>query len=123
MKERVKNLRREQTAAESKLWNALRDRRFCNFKFRRQRIIGPYIVDFVCLKSRIIIEADGAQHLENKEYDGIRTQYLESCGYRVLRFWNHQILEELDLVLNTIYLTLIRPIGHLLPNWEKESHC
>ena len=107
MKQRVAELRKNQTEAETKLWYALRNRRFCNFKFRRQKIIGSYIVDFVCLKHRLIIEVDGSQHLHNKEYDDIRTEFLGSCGYQVLRFWNNQILQELGLVLETIYLTLI----------------
>ena len=106
MKELARNLRRGQTKAEIRLWYALRNRQFSNFKFRRQRIIGPYITDFVCLKYRLIIELDGSQHLENQEYDAVRTEFLEACGYRVLRFWNNQVLQELDLVLNVIYLAL-----------------
>ena len=108
LKERVKTLRKNQTEVEIKLWKALRNRQFCNFKFRRQKIIGPYIVDFVCLKNRLIIEVDGCQHLEQQEYDDIRTKFLGSCGYKVLRFWNNQVLKEFDLVLNIIYETLIR---------------
>lgn len=106
MKKYIVKLRKNQTIAETKLWYALRNRRFCNFKFRRQRMIGSYIVDFVCLKHRLIIEVDGSQHLNDKEYDDIRTEFLESCGYQMLRFWNNQILQELNLVLDTIYLTL-----------------
>ena len=106
MKEYVAELRKNQTEAEIKLWYALRNRRFCNFKFRRQKIIGFYIVDFICLKSRLIIEVDGSQHLGNKEYDDMRSDFLESRGYRVLRFWNNQILQDLTSVLETIYLTL-----------------
>ena len=108
MKKHVAVLRKNQTETETKLWHALRNRRFCNFKFRRQRSIGIYIADFVCLKYRLILEIDGSQHLDNKKYDDIRTEFLRSHGYEVLRFWNNQILQELDQVLEAIYLTLIR---------------
>ena len=108
LKERARALRKNQTNPENKLWHALRNRRFLNYKFRRQRLIGPYIADFVCLKHRLIIELDGFQHLNNQEYDAIRTEYLEAGGYHVLRFWNNQVLTELDLVLEAIQLILIR---------------
>lgn len=71
-------------------------------------MVGSYIVDFVCLKYRLIIEVDGSQHLDNRGYDNVRTQFLESCGYQVLRFWNNQILQDLEYVLEVIYITLIR---------------
>lgn len=76
MKELARNLRRNQTATEIKLWQSLRKRRFCKFKFRRQHVIGPYIVDFICLKRKLIIEVDGSQHLDNHEYDKERTSFL-----------------------------------------------
>ena len=107
MKERARYLRQEQTRAETRLCHALRNRSFLNFKFRRQRVIGAYIVDFVCLKSKLILELDGSQHLQNQEYDAIRTDYLQACGYQVLRFWNNQVLEELDSLLNTIFIYIL----------------
>ena len=106
MKERTKNLRKAQTRAEIKLWHLLRGRRFFHYKFRRQRVFGFYIVDFVCLKHRLIVELDGSQHLENQVYDNIRTRFLESLGFRVLRFWNNQVLNEIEIVLNAIHLAL-----------------
>ncbi len=106
MKERARNLRKKQTGTECKLWFALRKRRFCGYKFKRQQIIGSYIVDFVCLKQKLIIEVDGCQHLDNQEYDLNRTIFLNTLGFRVLRFWNNQILIELKDVLNRIYAEL-----------------
>jgi len=127
MKERARDLRKSQTIPERKLWLALRERRFCGYKFRRQRVFGSYVADFVCLKKRLIIEVDGSQHLDNQEYDNIRTLYLNALGFRVLRFWNNQVMSELRDVLNTIYIALSNnphpPFGHLLPHREKEYHC
>ena len=105
-KEFVTNLRKNQTIFENKIWNSLRGRRFLDFKFRRQRPIGPYIVDFVCFKKKIIIELDGSQHQEQQNYDLERTKYLESQGFKVLRFWNNQIAYEYENVLAAIYLAL-----------------
>jgi very-short-patch-repair endonuclease len=121
MKERARDLRRFQTNTEGQLWSALKARRFSGCKFRRQRIIGTYIVDFVCLRKKIIIELDGSQHLDNKAYDQNRTEFLESLGFKVLRFWNNEVLHSWNSVLNTIYDALIEtqpssgPSGHLLP--------
>ena len=106
MKEFVKNLRKNQTEAETRLWAILRSRRFCHIKFRRQRIIGSYIVDFVCLKHRLIVELDGSQHLVDQAYDTTRTYFLNSKGFKVLRFWNDQVLREQEVVLNAIFLEL-----------------
>jgi len=76
------------------------------WKFRRQAVIGPYIVDFVCLKAGLIIEADGGQHVGQAAYDANRTTALEGKGYRVLRFWNHEIFTDLEAVLERIRLAL-----------------
>jgi very-short-patch-repair endonuclease len=86
----------------------LRAKRFGDLKFKRQQVIGPYIVDFVCYKKRLIIELDGGQHQlsDKKQYDHQRTQFLESQGFRVLRFWNHEVFLELNGVLDLIFLTL-----------------
>jgi very-short-patch-repair endonuclease len=102
-----KKLRTNQTDAELKLWQELRDRRFQNFKFRRQCILQGYIVDFVCLKERLIIELDGGQHIEQIEYDRERTRKLESNGFRVLRFWDHDMLKNKEEVLQAIYQELL----------------
>ena len=106
MNERARNLRKTQTMTESKLWMSLRARRCCGYKFRRQKIFGMYIVDFVCLKKKLVIELDGSQHLDNQEYDENRSLFLNSLRFRVLRFWNNQVFSELNTVLNTIYIAL-----------------
>lgn len=86
------------TSQERKLWSIIRDRQFLGYRFRRQFPIGYYIVDFVCREKKIIIEIDGGQHNEkqNIEYDKIRTEYLTSEGYRVIRFWNNDIDNNID---------------------------
>ena len=91
IRDKVRDLRTNMTEVERRLWLQLRSRRFAGFKFRRQRPIGPYIVDFVCLERALIIELDGSQHVES-EHDEQRTQYLNEQGYSVLRFWNTDIL-------------------------------
>jgi len=98
----TKNLRSNQTEAEKQLWKVLRAKRFQHLKFRRQVEIGPYIVDFVCHGKNVIIEVDGGQHASQQGADEIRTQFLESEGYRVLRFWNNEVQEDLDGVLEII---------------------
>ena len=75
-------------------------------KFRRQHAIGKYVPDFCSIKHRLIIELDGSQHVEQQEYDAERTRYLESKGYRVLRFWNHEVMNNIDSVLQVIWDTL-----------------
>jgi len=86
--ERARALRKELTPAERKLWAYLRGNKLNGVNFRRQHAIGNYIVDFVSIKKKLIIELDGSQHLEQTEYDNVRTGYLESQGYEVIRFWN-----------------------------------
>jgi len=77
------------------------------YKFRRQVVIEPYIVDFVCLEARLVVEADGGQHLEQVEDDLKRSIFLESLGYKVIRFWNHEILGDIHIVLERIHSSLI----------------
>ncbi len=95
----ARQLRRDQTVAETKLWLALRSHQFEGIHFRRQHPIGSFIVDFCAPKAKLIIELDGAQHLDQQEYDADRTAFLESKGYRLLRFWNNDVLGNLDGVL------------------------
>ena len=102
MKQFARNLRRNQTDAEKRLWRSLRDRQVCGFKFRRQHIIEPYIVDFVCIEKKLIVEIDGGQHAEKVDADNERTKYLEDNGYRVIRFWNNDVLGNTDVVLDVI---------------------
>ena len=104
----AQRLRRETTDAERKLWRALRNRQLDGAKFRRQQPIGPFIADFVCQERRLIIEADGGQHSESLN-DARRTAFLESKGYRVLRFWNNDILRNVDGVAQIIATVLSTP--------------
>jgi very-short-patch-repair endonuclease len=99
---RAKKLRQDQTEAEAKLWSYLRAHRLENVGFRRQHAIGNYIVDFCAPRRKLIIELDGSQHLEQQEYDTERTKFLEQRGYKVLRFWNDEVLNDIDLVLQVI---------------------
>ena len=98
-------MRREPTEAEARLWSLLRNRRFVNYKFRRQLPLGPYIVDFICLDARLIIEADGAQHAESA-YDTVRDTYLAAQGFRILRLWNHDILARSEATLDAVWAAL-----------------
>ena len=100
----ARTLRREQTDVERKLWYALRDRRFLEFKFRRQQPIGPYIADFVCFEAKLVIELDGGQHGDEAHiaYDASRSKRLEADGFRVIRFTNSEMIENFDGVLEGI---------------------
>ncbi|WP_421787529.1 endonuclease domain-containing protein [Hyphobacterium sp.] len=95
-------MRREQTNAEGKLWYLLRNRRLAGFKFKRQFPIGPDIADFACAELMLIIEADGGQHADRQAYDERRTLALEADGWRVLRFWNDDILTNIEGVTETL---------------------
>jgi very-short-patch-repair endonuclease len=99
---RARILCRNQTDVERRLWRLLRDRRLEGFKFRRQQSIGPYFADFACIDKRLVVEADGGQHSDRAGYDRARTHYLESCGYRVMRFWNHEVILAEEAVLEEI---------------------
>jgi len=105
---RARALRKKQTDAEKLLWKHLRNRQFHGYKFRRQVPIGRYIVDFACISLKLVIELDGSQHMSNTEYDDKRTQFLTTQGYKVVRFWNNELLEQTDSVLEAITLTLSR---------------
>ena len=100
--ENARRLRREQTDAERILWQHLRSRQMRDAKFRRQFPIGPNFADFCSPERRVIVELDGAQHLERSGEDEARTSFLNSEGYRVLRFWNSQVLESVEEVLCAI---------------------
>ncbi len=98
----AKKLRKEMTDVEKRLWFRLRDRRLENLKFRRQMPIGPYVADFICLEQRVIVELDGGQHAEQADSDAQRTAWLNGQGFKVLRFWNNEVLENLAGVLEVI---------------------
>ena len=99
---RARKLRRNSTEVERKLWHRIRDKQIEEFRFRRQRPIGKYIVDFICLDAKLIVELDGGQHSQNVAYDQVRTTFLESLGYRVLRFWNSEVVENISGVLESV---------------------
>ncbi len=96
----ARRLRRDATNAEALLWSRLRNRQLNGAKFRRQVPIGAYIADFLCAGARLIVELDGGQH--SVETDAARTAFLEKAGFRVIRFWNHDVLGNIDGVLETI---------------------
>lgn len=99
----ARSLRKEQTDVEKWLWSQLRNRQLGGYKFKRQFPIGKYIVDFYCVEKKLVVELDGGQHLhDQKEYDEQRTKDLEKQGIILLRFWNNQITENLEGVLETI---------------------
>jgi len=97
-----KQLRSSQTDAEHRLWYYLRNRHFQGFKFKRQQMIQGYIVDFVCLETKLVIELDGSQYTDQQTYDEIRTQKLHKDGFRVLRFWNVEVFTNIEGVLEVI---------------------
>ena len=101
-KSKAQLLRKNQTDAERQLWRYLRNKQLAGFKFRRQHKIGVYIVDFVCPEKSLIVELDGGQHLEQFAYDLKRTGYLQLEGYQVIRFWNNEVINELEMVLEEI---------------------
>ena len=98
----ARELRQNMTDAERRLWRYLRAGRFHNIKSRRQYAIGHYIVDFVAVETGLIIELDGGQHATQQTYDQQRTEFLQKQGYRVLRFWNHDVLQRTETVLAEI---------------------
>ena len=106
LKSRARTMRKEPTEAERQFWAMLRDRRFSAFKFRRQVPVGRFIADFLCYSARLIVEADGGQHGDN-DYDARRTIWLNAQGFRVLRFWNHEILMQRREVMDRLYLAQI----------------
>ena len=108
---RAKTLRRNATEAEKRLWNALREK-LPGVKFRRQVPHGPYVTDFLNFAGKLIIEVDGATHAERTEQDAARTRYFEAQGYRVLRFWNHEVLNTIDGVVTAIAIALTPSPSH-----------
>ena len=104
--ENARRLRQRPTEAELKLWSALRHKQLEGYRFRRQVPIGEFVADFACLSERFIIEVDGGQHDIEREKDGARTAWLETRGYRVIRFWNNDVLGNLDGVVRVILQTL-----------------
>lgn len=104
--ERARSLRRTDADAEMRLWHALRSRQLTGWKFRRQHPVGPFVADFVYLAAGLVIEVDGAHHAEQRAKDDARTRFIESKGFRVMRFVDGQVLNELEAVLEVIRVTL-----------------
>jgi very-short-patch-repair endonuclease len=98
----ARTLRTNATESEQKLWSKLRKGQLYRFQFRRQYSIGPFFVDFICLEANLIIELDGAQHADQKEQDQTRSDFLRTNGYQMLRFWNSQVLADVDSVVERI---------------------
>ena len=115
------DLRKNQTDTERKLWRALRNNQLEGYKFRRQHPIGDYIVDFVCLEKRVVVEVDGSQHLQNKKYDTNRDKWLIEQGYSILRFWDNEVLMNLEGALEMIRTKLRYPHPNPLPPPEGEG--
>ena len=99
-------MRRDLTNAEKLFWWEVKDRRLDGHKFRRQHPIGPYIADFACIESKLVVEVDGGQHADAIAYDRQRDSYLQSQGFRVLRFWNADVLTNMESVIDTILVAL-----------------
>ena len=103
---RARQLRKQSTDAEKILWRHIRSRQLAGYKFRRQAPIGKYIVDFLCYEQKLVIEIDGGQHQLRSKSDSERTNWLEAQGFRVVRFWNNQVLAETEAVLEAILLEM-----------------
>ncbi len=116
-RQKARQLRRDLTPAESILWREVRNRRFAGFKFRRQHSIGPFFADLACHECKLVVELDGETHLGKEDRDEERTRFLQTQGWLVLRFWNTQIYEELEDVLEAIYRVCVgrKPPPHPQP--------
>ena len=106
IKTNSRKLRSELTEAETHLWQHLKARQVCDKKFRRQHPVGNYILDFACIEARLAIEVDGGQHSEMQSQDNLRTAWLETQGWKVLRFWNNEVLQNIEGVLEKVLNTL-----------------
>jgi very-short-patch-repair endonuclease len=102
IRQRARDLRKQQTPAEDRLWQRLRRRQLSGHYFRRQHPIGNFVVDFCCAKTRLVVEVDGDVHDMQEEYDAARSDWLEERGYRVIRFTNDEVLHNIDGVLESI---------------------
>ncbi len=116
-----RTLRNNMSDAEQALWNVLRGRQVSGLKFRRQHPFGDYILDFVCLENKLVIEVDGGQHGHRADYDENRTQELQMAGFRVLRFWNNEVLKEIESVKEKIWLAVQELQSHPPPSLPLEG--
>ena len=104
----ARQLRKNMTDAEKAVWRRLRSKSFNGFRFRRQAAIGEYIADFVCFSPRVVLELDGGQHADQVEADEQRSAWFRSQGFVVLRYWNHQVAEDWDVIEQELYAALTR---------------
>ena len=122
---RAKELRSDMSDAERRLWYYLRAARFKQSKFRRQVALGPYVADFLCEEARLIVEVDGGQHAEQAERDSARTRWLNAQGYLVMRFWNNDVLGNIEGVLATLSPALSQGRGRTARSrrrqWRRSS--
>jgi very-short-patch-repair endonuclease len=102
----ARQMRNVPTEAEKRFWFRVRDRKLNGHKFRRQHTIGNYIVDFVCVEKLLIVELDGSQHERRERYDHERDAHLDGLGYRIMRFWNSDVIANIEGVLETVHLAL-----------------
>ena len=100
--------RQQDVPAEKILWAVVRDRALGGFKFRRQHPLGRFVTDFACVERKVILELDGESHLERTQQDQLRTQWLESEGWLVIRFWNNEIYDDLEAVKEAIYRACVK---------------
>ena len=119
---RARQLRRNLTDAERRLWYRLRARRFLNQKFRRQVPIGPYVADFACMHARLIVEVDGGQHAERAIEDRVRELFLNEQGFKTLRFWNNEVLGNLDGVLQRLAEELVNVLAKMVNVVDPHPH-
>jgi very-short-patch-repair endonuclease len=111
---RARDLRRNDTAAEARLWSALRAHRLGGWKWKRQVPWGSYFLDFLCREAGLVVEIDGGRHADQADYDARRTQFVEKSGLRVLRFWNSAVLEN----RHGVCLTILEAFGGDRPGWD-----
>jgi len=118
---RARRLRQNETWAEKLMWRWLRDRRFSNYKFRRQHPVGTYLLDFFCEEASLNIELDGSQHgfPEQQRHDAAREKYLRSMGIKTLRFWNSRLRRDAQSVRDAIFEELQNRAPHPLPEYTK----
>src|SRR5262249_43213117 len=119
---RARQARSNQTDAEGKLWARLRARQLCGAKFRRQHAIGPFITDFCCVERGLVIELDGGHHTERVKADRVRTTFIEQHGYRVLRFWDNEVLQNMESVLEQRSVANMESVLEQIAIALKDSH-